>query len=590
MSFFDQKSSRSRGGAHAAGGAHSPRSTASNRARVSGRAQEPEAARAAHRAASDHSPEPRSGRTPDVRAKTPKKRRRRGGIGKTLFVLFLILALLALAVVFVIKGVFVVLYALPEGGRKVELVLRGHEANKAPEPVKEGYTFIGWEDENEKLFSLKGTPLYESIVLTARMMPAFASDEHRVYLRTDENGLIRPDDRMLRGEAAEILYLSSASPIMGVDNYADVDSKASYADATSMLKALDVIPSGVFRPEDPVTLRELIEIIGQFYPVLDWPDLAVYPEGTEAFGPSTASALLYTFADISQLDPDYALFCTAASKGWIDYGPDVELNASEPLTRAQAAAFFNRVLGRGQGLQVTEDQAGKLLDLPPAHPLYQDVMEATVPHTAQFAGGQETWQSSQAFTAQDAAPGFLFRGTQMYCVGEDGYLVINDSVDGFDFGADGKFTSGNRELDELVQQTLAEITNDSMSDMEKLRAAYDYTVHNFTYIKGNHYQRGDISWAADEAYSMLSTGYGNCYNFAAVFYELARAMGQDATLISGFYGSNFLYHSWVEFTVNGERRICDPEVEYTYLDNEEMDTPDMFMMTVEFSKRWRYTP
>ena len=171
------------------------------------------------------------------------------------------------------------------------------------------------------------------------------------------------------------------------------------------------------------------------------------------------------------------------------------------------------------------------------------------------------------------------------------YWTINYRVDGFRFDADGKFTSGLPELDELVQQVLGEIITPDMDDTAKLRAAYDYVRDSFTYIKGNHYKRGDVSWAEQEAYDMFATGYGNCYNYAGAFYALCRALGQDATLISGLYGSNYLLHAWVEFTVDGERRICDPEVEMTYYRAEkpEEQIPDMFMMTVAYSNRWLYT-
>ncbi len=612
----------SSGGAHAKGGAHAapPKSRGSRggheaperpqREPVPDRAKRPERQPAAPGAQQAPPRRPTAQQTPARRQSRPPERVERPASRPTepprrapdrperpprrfsvttLLCVLMGLVFVGLAAAFVHFGLFQVRYRLPDGKTRTELVLRGRTANKAPEPVQEGQTFIGWEDAEGALLSLEDCPIYEDTAFTARMMPVLGAGGHMAYLSPDQRGFIQPDEPLLRGEAAEILcsFLSVDLPLG--DNYSDVERTAAYAGATAELKSLGVFTGDRFRPEEPVTRRELLAMAGAFIPLLDWEEIAVYEEGVDPDDPESPYTLLYSFDDVSVRDPDYALFCTAAARGWVDYGPETPLEPNNSLSRAEAAALFNRILGRGKGLQLSQEQAGVLPDLPPDHPLYLEVLEAAVPHTASYSEtGQETWQSSQPFVFQ-AEPGRFFIGTEMYCVGEDGYLVTDDSVDGFTFGPDGRFTSGMPELDELVQQVLAEIITEDMDDMEKLRAAFDYTVNTFTYVKGNHYERGDVSWAEEEAYVMLSTGYNNCYGFAGSFYELARAMGFEPTLISGLYGKNYLYHAWVEFTVDGERRICDPEVQWTYLDNPELETPDLFMMTPAYSTRWKYT-
>ena len=45
---------------------------------------------------------------------------------------------------------------------------------------------------------------------------------------------------------------------------------------------------------------------------------------------------------------------------------------------------------------------------------------------------------------------------------------------------------------------------------------------------------------------MYETEKGNCYNFAAAFAMLARALGYDAEAISGLVGGELQAHGWVE--------------------------------------------
>ena len=63
---------------------------------------------------------------------------------------------------------------------------------------------------------------------------------------------------------------------------------------------------------------------------------------------------------------------------------------------------------------------------------------------------------------------------------------------------------------------------------------------------------------------MFQTGKGNCYNFTAAFWALARGVGYDAVCYSGLVGVERDPHSWVEIELNGEPRIFDVETEMQY--------------------------
>ena len=121
-----------------------------------------------------------------------------------------------------------------------------------------------------------------------------------------------------------------------------------------------------------------------------------------------------------------------------------------------------------------------------------------------------------------------------------------------------------------------------------LEAIYNYTVNSFSYLKRNYYDFRDISWVNEEAYTMLTTGCGNCYCYAAVLYQLARALGFDAQIYSGYIGTERDKHSWVEIELEGEPYVFDPEIEMAYMKNKGQKV-DMFMMSYKEARKWAYT-
>ena len=151
---------------------------------------------------------------------------------------------------------------------------------------------------------------------------------------------------------------------------------------------------------------------------------------------------------------------------------------------------------------------------------------------------------------------------QLYWIGEDGVALRNADMDNLHFGADGRYTSGNEELDGLIRGILAEIYEEGMSREELLRAAYLHTRDSYSYLRREPFAFGDTSWLVDEAIALITTGRGNCYSYAAVFCELARAIGYDAVIYSGTFGANLAPHAWVEIVrEDGEPHIFDVEIE-----------------------------
>ena len=169
--------------------------------------------------------------------------------------------------------------------------------------------------------------------------------------------------------------------------------------------------------------------------------------------------------------------------------------------------------------------------------------------------------------------GTFFVGTKLYCVGADGRPVINGTYGKYlSFGPDGAYTTGDAELDELIQQELQQYVDpESEARMVMLRTLYNHVVDDFQYLRRSYYEKGETGWEAEEAKVMLSTRKGNCYNYAAVFGYLARAIGFDAYIYAGTVRGMGTEdhpavnpHGWVEIKNDiGEWRLFDPEYEFT---------------------------
>ena len=135
---------------------------------------------------------------------------------------------------------------------------------------------------------------------------------------------------------------------------------------------------------------------------------------------------------------------------------------------------------------------------------------------------------------------------------------------------DGRYHSGDPELDELLYAIVEEQTDESMTDEEKLHALYCYVSENFGYLRRSAYEPGETGWENKEALIMFTEGKGNCYNFAAAFCLLARCIGYDAAAYSGtVYGQADegqtrppdRPHGWVEINIDGTDYIFDPDMQ-----------------------------
>jgi hypothetical protein len=211
------------------------------------------------------------------------------------------------------------------------------------------------------------------------------------------------------------------------------------------------------------------------------------------------------------------------------------------------------------------------------------LLEASVAHTWDDEGA--------AWDAVSYEPGFVNINGWLYYVKEDKTFLRNDTVNGMSFDAAGRYTSGDAELDAIVAGVLDTIIKEKpdAERMDLLYAAFEYARDSFAYIgRNNHKPIGQTDWGVKDAKVMFTEGRGNCYNYAAAFWALARGLGYDVQVMSGVVLKDRQDHGWVFMELDGQRYLCDPEWEMVYRYERNDYTKDMFMLTMAEIGWWNY--
>lgn len=179
-------------------------------------------------------------------------------------------------------------------------------------------------------------------------------------------------------------------------------------------------------------------------------------------------------------------------------------------------------------------------------------------------------------------PGFHEEADGLYYVQEDGTLLTDGSLGYLDFDSEGRYTTGNADLDAGIRDLLSAACPDPEADREtRLREAYVYIRENFRYLSMPHYEAGSTDWAETAATAMLDQGKGNCYCFTALFTYCARQLGYQAYNVAGHEYSPDNDHAWTMIDwPDGQTYLFDVQLEYAYL-YQYKDKPviDMFKAT-----------
>ena len=246
------------------------------------------------------------------------------------------------------------------------------------------------------------------------------------------------------------------------------------------------------------------------------------------------------------------------------------------LTRADAAWCYSRLTEKPL------DTENYYPDLSPAHWAFRELSAISAPGTLD----RDTLMNQ-------TLDSFLWFDGYLYRLDGEGYFITDKTADDLYFGVNGRYSSGDETLDNYVAQTLSGYMEPGRTRRDLLRAAYLHVKNDFNYLVRNYYASGETGWAIPEAITMYETGKGNCYNYAGVFWSLARGLGYNAVTYSGTMGNQNQPHAWTEITLDGEIYICDPEIEMNYwwlaaLNNDNSMYTDNFMMPRRSAGNWNY--
>lgn len=271
----------------------------------------------------------------------------------------------------------------------------------------------------------------------------------------------------------------------------------------------------------------------------------------------------------------------------------VAFAGSDTVTRGEFAVGMCTILGRGSLEKVSFDNAVLPKDIGVGTENMSCLLEASVPHTVDNNG--KVW--TEVELSANMKKGFNLLGGWLYYVKDDGQLLRDGKVGRLQFGSDGRYTSGDSELDETVAAVLRgfQEANPDATRFELLREAFDYSYEEFSYGNrysndGNHniYELGHTGWEIKDAKNMFRLGQGNCYCFAAVFWALARGLGYEARAVAGTCLKDYQPHGWVIIEMDGEDYIFDPEWQWAYINEHKKFDKDMFKIPLSKATWWNY--
>ena len=205
--------------------------------------------------------------------------------------------------------------------------------------------------------------------------------DHYSYLIGYSDGTVLPNGRITRAEVATIFFRLLTDDARqrnwsSENNFSDVSADKWYNNAVSTLCHMGVLggySDGTFRPNAPITRAEFAKI-------------------AVSFSQANGSAVYSYFTDVKTTDW-FAPYVTAAKDSSLIEGySDGSFKPENRITRAEACAIVNRVLGRKPSKNHMKI-SGRIdwPDCTTADWFYEAIMEATNSHTYQMGKRVETW-------------------------------------------------------------------------------------------------------------------------------------------------------------------------------------------------------
>ena len=233
--------------------------------------------------------------------------------------------------------------------------------------------YCGYEEETTEI----DWNVPKSIIAAA----CLNTKDHYSYLIGYSDGTVRPNGRITRAEVATIFFRLLTDDARqrnwsSENNFSDVSADKWYNNAVSTLCHMGVLggySDGTFRPNAPITRAEFAKI-------------------AVSFAQANGSAVYSYFTDVKTTDW-FAPYVTAAKDSSLIEGySDGSFKPENRITRAEACAIVNRVLGRKPSKSHMKI-SGRIdwPDCTTADWFYEAIMEATNSHTYQMGKRVETW-------------------------------------------------------------------------------------------------------------------------------------------------------------------------------------------------------
>ena len=438
-----------------------------------------------------------------------------------------------------------ILYDLGNGELIREHTQTGTLPQNIPYENQNGNQIIQWKNAQDDVVDVSSQIITDNTIYYAvyeQQISLLETVKHIKYMDGD-NGNFYPDKALTRAEACQILYTLLKQKQTPQKTFTDVSENDWYANAVCTLATMGLVEGygEDFQPQKEMTRAEFLAILNRIYPY----------DGT-----------IQTFADVPGEHWAAQAISNAVEKGWI-YG-EGNIYPDNTIKRQEVAVILNKVLNRKADKNIiAENTVREFFDVSPTHWAYYDILEASVAHEYQYTEQYEVWTSFQKETLNIASGLYSKNGT-LYYVEQNGSLARNKTIDGFTFGADGKYTTNSEILDNKLSEIIQSHTNSNMTQEQKLKVVHEYVRDNYNYLKRPFVQKGQTDWEKQYALDMLDMQKGNCYSFAALYYYLAKQIGYDAHAVIGTIGHEHSPHGWVEIAMDGTTYIFDAEMEMAY--------------------------
>ena len=233
--------------------------------------------------------------------------------------------------------------------------------------------YCGYEEETTEI----DWNVPKSIIAAA----CLNTQDHYSYLIGYSDGTVRPNGRITRAEVATIFFRLLTDDARqrnwsSENTFSDVSADKWYNNAVSTLCHMGVLggySDGTFRPNAPITRAEFAKI-------------------AVSFSQANGSAVYNYFTDVKTTDWFAPAVTAAKDNGLIEGYSDGSFKPENRITRAEACAIVNRVLGRKPSK--SHMKISDRIDWPDcttADWFYEAIMEATNSHTYQMGKCVETW-------------------------------------------------------------------------------------------------------------------------------------------------------------------------------------------------------